>query len=66
MVCTTTGRVDETAGDTGDQELVLDVELHDSVELLLAVSQHAIKLLRLRNSTGETIQDKSVSDVVSD
>lgn len=55
MVCSSTGRVDQPAGDARDEQGIVNLELDHGVELLLAVLQHTIQLLGLGDGTGETI-----------
>lgn len=52
--------MDETTGDAGDEELVVNEELDNRVELLIAICKHAIELLGLRDGTGETIKNEPV------
>ena len=58
--------MDESAGDARDEQLVGDDEFDDGVQLLLACRKHGIKLFRLRNSAGETVEDKTTGKNVSD
>jgi hypothetical protein len=59
VVTPTTGRVNETASDSGDQELVFDLKLYDAVQLLLASFEHAIEFLGLGNCTGEPVKHET-------
>lgn len=52
-------RVNETSGDTGNEEGIVDLELDGVVELVSAVGQHLVESLSLGNSTGESIEDES-------
>lgn len=58
VVRTTAGRVDKTAGNPRNQELVGDDEFNNGVKLLLARGKHGIKLLGLGDGSRETIEDK--------
>lgn len=53
------GRVHQTAGDTGHEQGVVNLQLNGVLELLLAGSKHVIQALGLSNSPGETIQDET-------
>jgi hypothetical protein len=55
-----TGRgVDQTTGDTGDQQSVVDLELDGVVENLLLLGKHRVEALGLGDSPGETIKDEA-------
>lgn len=51
--------MDQAASDAGNKELVVDDELNNRVEFLLAVRKHAIEFLCLRNSSGEAVEDET-------
>lgn len=51
--------MNEATGDTRDEKLVVDDELNDRVDLLLASSQHRVQLLSLGNRPWETVEDKA-------
>lgn len=59
VVRSTRSRVDESTGDSGDEQGVGNLELESSVELLVLGVKHGIKLLGLRDSSGETIEDET-------
>lgn len=60
LVVRTTGcRVNETAGDSGNKELVVNTELNGVLKSLLPWCKHLVKTLGLSNSTGETIKNES-------
>lgn len=63
VVRPTAGGVNEAARNTRDEELVGNDELDDGVELLLAVSQHRIELLRLGNRPWEAVKYESSSNM---
>ena len=52
--------MDEATGNAGNEELVVDEELNDRVELLLALSKHSVELLGLWNGTGETVKNEAL------
>ena len=56
VIAATAGGVDEAAGDPGDEQLVLDHELYDGVELLLALFEHLVEHGRLRHGAGEAVE----------
>ena len=62
MVRATAGRVNEASGNTRDEELVVDEELDDRVELLLAFREHAIEFLGLWDCAGEAVQHESAEE----
>ena len=49
----------QATGDTGDEQLVIDVELHGRVQLFLAITQHSIEFLGLDDSAWESIQNEA-------
>lgn len=57
--------MDQATGDARNKQLVVNQELDDRVKFLAARRQHAVKLLSLRNSTGETVEDKARMTEVS-
>jgi hypothetical protein len=58
VVGASAGGVDEAAGDAGNEELVLDLELDDVVEFLLTVCEHRVELLGLGDGAREAIKDE--------
>jgi hypothetical protein len=60
VVGATGSGVDETTGDAGDEEVVVDEELDGVLEGLLAGSEHLVELLSLGDITGETVEDEAV------
>lgn len=60
MVAPSAGRVDETASDAANEELVVNLELDGVLELLLLGDEHLIQLLGLRDSTRESIKDETL------
>lgn len=60
MVCPAAGRMNETAGDTGDEQLVGNDEFDDGVELLLAGFEHGVKFLSLWDRARETVEYEAV------
>ena len=55
------GRVDEAAGDAGDEEGVVDLELDDVAELALLLLEHGVEAFSLGNGAGEAVEDESAS-----
>jgi len=53
--------MDQTTSDARNEQLVRNVELDDVIEFLFAGGEHAVKLLSLRNRTGEAIQYESIT-----
>lgn len=56
MVGTAAGRVNETAGDTRNEELVGDDEFDNRIELLFARFQHGVEFLSLRGRARKTVK----------
>lgn len=54
------GGVDETAGDAGDEEAVVNLELDGVLELTLALLEHGVEALGLGDGTGEAVKDETV------
>lgn len=59
VVCSAAGRVDQPARDARNEQRVVDLELHDRVQLLLALLEHAVEFLSLRYCPGEAIKNKA-------
>lgn len=59
MVASARGGVDESAGDSGDEEGVGDSELDGVVEGLVVGGQHAVELLGLSDGPRESVEDES-------
>ena len=55
------GGVDETTSDTRNEELVGNDEFDHRVEFLLAICQHGVELLRLRNGAGEAVENEAAT-----
>lgn len=53
------GGVDQSAGNTTDQELVRDLEFERLVELLLGGGQHRVELFGLNDGSGESVEDEA-------
>ena len=51
--------MDQAAGDTRHEQVVVDDQLNDRVQRLLALLQHIIQLLSLHDSARETVQDET-------
>lgn len=51
--------MDESAGDSGDEECVRDPELDGVVQGSFGLGQHRVKLGSLRDSPGETVEDEA-------
>lgn len=61
LVVTSTGsRVDQSTGNSGNEQVVVDEELDGVFERLLALLEHLIELLSLGNVTRETVEDETV------
>lgn len=58
VVAATGCRVDQTAGDTGDQQGVVDLQLDGVLELLVALREHRVEALGLHDGAGEAIEDE--------
>lgn len=59
MVTPARGGVNQSTGNTADQELVRDLEFKRLVELLLGGGQHRVELFGLNDGSGETIEDEA-------
>lgn len=55
MVGSPTCRVDQATGDTRYKELVINLELNDTIKFLFTSLKHAVKLLSLWNGSRESI-----------
>lgn len=53
------GRVHQTAGDTGDEQGVVNLQFNGVLKFLLAGSKHVIQALGLSDSPRETVQDET-------
>jgi len=51
--------MDQAAGDTGYEELVGYLEVHDVINLFLARLEHDTQFLRLRDRSRKTIKDET-------
>ena len=60
VVCPAGAGVDETAGDTCDEQLVGNHELNGRVDLLLAAGKHLVELLSLDDGTRETVKNEAM------
>jgi hypothetical protein len=60
VVSSSAGGVDETPGDTRDEELVGDGEFYDRVERLFPQREHRVEFLRLRYRARETVENKAI------
>lgn len=54
--------MDQTTGDTADEEVVVDQELYGVLDLLVLLLEHSVELLGLGNSSRETVEDESRRD----
>ena len=52
--------MNETAGDTGDEKAVLDLELNGVSERLCLGLEHTVQFLGLRDCTWEAVEDEAV------
>ena len=59
MVASAGSGVDQSTGDTGDEQSVGDTELDGVVQRLLALLKHAIQLGCLSNRSRETVKDET-------
>jgi hypothetical protein len=57
--------VDQSTGDTADEEVVVDEELDGGGELLVLGLEHGVELLGLGDGPGESIEDESARPLVS-
>jgi hypothetical protein len=57
--------VDQSTGDSGNEQVVVDEELNSVFEGLLALLEHLVELLSLSDVTGETIENETVESVTS-
>lgn len=56
--------VHEAAGDTGDEERVIYLELDGVLERFLRLLQHFVELLRLGDGSWETIEDETAAQTL--
>lgn len=52
--------MDQSAGNTGDEESVIDLQFNGMLELLTARGKHVVEALGLGHGTGETVKDESI------
>lgn len=57
--------MDQSTGDSGDEEGVGDLELDGVVDGLVLGLEHVSELLSLGNSSGEAVEDESVIDQIT-
>ena len=62
VVRASAARVDETTRNSGNEKRIVDLELNDMVELLLAPRQHFVQLLSLRNRPREAVKYKTMEE----
>lgn len=55
--------MNQTSGDSGDEQCVVDLHLNDVIELLLSCGQHVIELLRLGNRARESVENESIGRI---
>lgn len=65
MVCPAAGRVNETAGNTRDEQLVGNDEFDDRVELFFAGFEHGVKFLSLWDRARETVEYEAIQNAKS-
>ena len=53
--------MDESAGNTGNEQSIVDLQFNGVVELLLAVVQHVVQTLGLGHGTRETVKNETAS-----
>jgi hypothetical protein len=53
--------VNETPGDTGNEQLILNKELNNRVKRFLPALKHGVELLSLGNSTREAVKDEAMA-----
>ena len=58
VIRATASRMNETAGDTRDQQLIRDDKFNNTVKLFFATGQHGVKFLCLRDCSWETVKNK--------
>lgn len=59
MVTPARSRVDQSTGNSADEELVGDLQFERLVELLLGGGQHRVELFSLDDGSGESIKDEA-------
>lgn len=52
--------MDQSSGNTRDEESIVDLQFHGVLELFVACGQHVVEALGLGHGTGETVKDESV------
>jgi hypothetical protein len=57
--------VDQTAGDTRDEEGIVDLELDGVLQGLLGRFEHTVELLGLSDCAWESVEDEAIHAVVS-
>ena len=57
--------MDEAAGDAGDEEGVVDLELDDMAELALLFLEHGVEAFGLGDGAGEAVEDESGGNLVN-
>lgn len=60
MVGSARGRVNQTAGDARNKQVVVNDKLNNRVQRFLSLFKHVIQLFGLNDSAGETVKDKAV------
>ena len=58
MIGPSTSRVNQAAGNTRNEQLVVYLELNDRVQILLLGFKHSVEFLGLRNRTREAIENE--------
>ena len=51
--------MDETAGDTGNEESIVNLELNGVLELLVTLDEHLVEALGLGNCARKTVEDET-------
>jgi hypothetical protein len=62
VVAAAGSRVDQAARDARDEQLVVDLELDRVLQGLLALAEHLVEALGLRDGAGEAVEDEAVEE----
>ena len=65
MVGTTTCRVYKATRDARHEQIIVNLQLDDVIQLLLALFKHLVQLLCLRHGSREAVEDKAAATQIS-
>ena len=65
IVTSSTGSVDQSSGDSLDENLVCDLEINDLVDTYALLGEQAVEYLRLIGGSGEAVEDEATLAVVA-